>query len=100
MHVSAKDLGTGREQKITITASSNLSEADINAAVKEAELHAAEDKKRKEEIETKNHAETSVYQTEKTLNELGDKVSAEDKAPLKRLLQALSRRLRPMTTRR
>ena len=86
VHVSAKDLGTGREQKITITASSNLSEADINTAVKEAELHAAEDKKRKEEIETKNHAETSVYQTEKTLNELGDKVSAEDKAPVEAAL--------------
>ena len=89
VHVSAKDLGTGREQKITITASSNLSEADINAAVKEAELHAAEDKKRKEEIETKNHAETSVYQTEKTLNELGDKVTAEDKAPVEAALASL-----------
>ena len=89
VHVSAKDLGTGREQKITITASSNLSEADINTAVKEAELHAAEDKKRKDEIETKNHAETSVYQTEKTLNELGDKVSAEDKAPVEAALANL-----------
>ena len=80
VHVSAKDLGTGREQKITITASTNLSEDQINSAVKEAELHAAEDKKRKEEIEIKNHAETSVYQTEKTLKDLGDKVDASEKA--------------------
>ncbi len=82
VHVSAKDMGTGREQKITITANTNLSEDQINQAVKEAELHAAEDKQRKEEIETKNHAETSVYQTEKTLNELGDKIDAADKAPV------------------
>ncbi len=95
VNVSAKDLGTGREQKITITASSNMSEDEINRAVKEAELHAAEDKERKEKVEIKNHAESTVYQTEKTLNELGDKISAEDKAPVEealgRLKDAISR---------
>jgi molecular chaperone DnaK len=87
-------MGTGREQKITITASTNMTEDQIKDAIKEAELHAAEDSKRKEEVETKNHAETSVYQTEKTLNELGDKVEAADKAPVEdalgRLKQAIS----------
>ena len=89
VHVTAKDMGTGREQKITITASTNLTEDQINSAVKEAELHASEDKKRKEEIETKNHAESSVYQTEKTLNEIGDKVDAADKAPVEEALGRL-----------
>ncbi len=89
VHVTAKDMGTGREQKITITASTNLTEDQINAAVKEAELHAAEDKKRKEEIEIKNHAESSVYQTEKTLGEIGDKVDAADKAPVEEALGRL-----------
>lgn len=94
VHVTAKDMGTGREQKITITASTNMTEDQIKDAIKEAELHAAEDSKRKEEVETKNHAETSVYQTEKTLNDLGDKVEAADKAPVEdalgRLKQAIS----------
>lgn len=89
VHVTAKDMGTGREQKITITASTNMTEAQIKEAVKEAELHAAEDAKRKEEIEVKNHAETSVYQTEKTLNEIGDKVDASDKAPVEEALARL-----------
>lgn len=89
VHVSAKDIGTGREQKITITANTNLSEDQINAAVKEAELHASEDKKRKEEIETKNHAETSVYQTEKSLKDIGDKVDAADKVPVEEALAKL-----------
>jgi len=89
VHVSAKDMGTGREQKITITASSNLSEDDIKSAVKEAELHAAEDKKRKDEIEIKNHAETTVYQTEKTLKELGEKIDASEKAPVEEALGRL-----------
>jgi molecular chaperone DnaK len=79
VHVSAKDLGTGNEQEITITASSNLSEDEIEKAVKEAERFAAEDKKRKEEIETRNEADSMVYQTEKTLKDLGDKLSSEDK---------------------
>ena len=89
VNVSAKDLGTGREQKITITASSNMSEEEINKAIKEAELHAAEDKERKEKIDIKNQAESTVYQTEKTLNEIGDKVSEEDKAPVKEALEKL-----------
>ena len=79
VHVSAKDLGTGNEQKITITASTNLTEAEIEKAVKEAEKYAAEDKKRKELIEVKNHADSMIYQTEKTLKELGDKVDSADK---------------------
>jgi molecular chaperone DnaK len=82
VNVSAKDKGTGREQKITITASSNMSDEDIEKAIKEAELHAAEDKERKEKVETKNQAESTVYQTEKTLNDMGDKLSDEDKAPV------------------
>ena len=94
VHVTAKDMGTGREQKITITASTNMTEEQIKAAVKEAELHAAEDSKRKEEIDTKNHAETAVYQTEKTLKDLGDKVDASDRASvdeaLSRLKQAIA----------
>ena len=80
VHVSAKDQGTGNEQKVVITASTNLSEDDINEAIKDAEAHAAEDKKRKEEIEVKNNAESLVYNSEKTLEELGDKISGEEKA--------------------
>ncbi len=80
VHVSAKDLGTGNEQKVTITASTNLSEDEIKKAVREAEQFANEDKERKEEAETRNHADSLVYSTEKTLKELGDKLSAEDKA--------------------
>ncbi len=79
VHVSAKDLGTGNEQKVTITASSNLSKDDIDKAVKEAEKYDQEDKKRKEEVETRNQADSLVYQTEKSLKELGDKLSPEDK---------------------
>ena len=80
VNVSAKDLGTGKEQNITITASSNLSQEDIDKAVKEAEQYAAEDKARKDEIDTHNTADQMIYQTEKTLNELGDKVDPADKA--------------------
>ncbi len=79
VNVSAKDLGTGNEQKITITASTNLSDEDIEKAVKEAEKYAEEDKKRKEEVETRNNAESLVYQSEKTLGEVGDKIDAADK---------------------
>ena len=89
VNVKALDKGTGREQKITITASSNMSEEDINKAIKEAELHAAEDKANKEKVDIKNQAESTVYQTEKTLNEIGDKVSEEDKQPVKDALQRL-----------
>ncbi len=80
VNVSAKDLGTGKEQKITITASSNLSEAEINKAVKEAEQFAEEDKKRKEDIDTRNNADQMVYQCEKTLGEVADKITAEEKS--------------------
>ena len=80
VNVSAKDLGTGTVQKITITASSNLSEEEIEKAVKDAEKFADEDKAAKEKIEVKNNAEHLVFQTEKTLNDLGDKISADEKA--------------------
>jgi molecular chaperone DnaK len=80
VNVSAKDLGTGKEQKITITASSNLSDAEIEKAVKEAEQFAQEDKKIKEKAETKNNAEHMIYQCEKALEDLGDKISAEEKS--------------------
>ena len=82
VHVSAKDLGTGNEQKVTITASTNLSEDEINKAVHDAEQYANEDKARKEEVEIRNHADSMVYSTEKTLKELGDKLSADDKAKI------------------
>jgi len=82
VHVSAKDLGTGHEQNITITASTNLSDEEIDKAVKEAEKFAQEDKKKKEEIEIRNNADTLVYQSEKSLTELGDKVDANDKAAI------------------
>jgi len=79
VHVSAKDMATGNEQNVAITASSNLSEEDIERAVKDAEAHASEDKKKKEEIEVRNNAESLVYNSEKTLKELGDKISGEEK---------------------
>ena len=79
VHVSAKDLGTGREQKITITSSTNLSEDEIQRKVKEAELHAEEDKKKKDKIEATNHAEQTIYQTEKALEEAKEKASDDEK---------------------
>ena len=82
VHVSAKDKGTGKEQSVTITASSNLSEEDIQKAIDEAEKFAAEDNKRKEVVDTKNNLDTLVFQIEKVLSESGDKVSADDKAKL------------------
>ncbi|MBQ2942597.1 MAG: molecular chaperone DnaK [Clostridia bacterium] len=83
VHVSAKDLGTGNEQNITITASTNLSEDEINKAVKEAEQYAAEDKKRKEEVDLRNSADQMVYQSEKLVTDMGDKMSEEEKNDLK-----------------
>ena len=80
--VSAKDLGTGKEANISITASTNLSQEDIDKAVREAEQYAAEDKARRDEVDTHNTADQVVYQTEKTLNELGDKISADEKASI------------------
>ena len=87
--VSAKDLGTGKEQNITITASTNLSQEDIDKAVKEAEQFAAEDKAKKEEVDTHNNAEHLVYQTEKTLGELGDKATEEEKATVQAAIDKL-----------
>ena len=89
VNVSAKDLGTGKEQHITITASSNLSKEDIDKAVKEAEQYAEEDKKRKDEVDTHNAADQVIYQTEKTLGELGDKLDAADKASVETALNDL-----------
>ena len=87
--VSAKDLGTGKEQQISITASTNLSQEDIDKAVKEAEQFAAEDKARREEVDTHNNAEHTIYQTEKTLGELGDKISEEEKASIQAAVDKL-----------
>ena len=89
VNVSAKDLGTGKEQHITITASSNLSKEDIDKAVKEAEQYAAEDKARRDEVDTHNAADQVIYQTEKTLGELGDKIDANDKASIENALNDL-----------
>ena len=80
VHVSAKDMATGNQQDVSITASTNLTDEDIDRAVKDAEAHAEEDKKKKEEIEVKNNAESLVYNSEKTLNDLGDKISGEENA--------------------
>ena len=89
VHVSAKDLGTGREQAITISSSTNMSKEDIDKAVKEAEQFAAEDKKRREEIDAKNEAENMVYQAEKLVNENGDKLDAADKDTISNKTAAL-----------
>ena len=89
VNVSAKDLGTGKEQHLTITASSNLSKEDIDKAVKEAEQFAAEDKKRKEEVDVRNAGDQMVYQTEKTLSEMGDKLDAADKGEVEQKLASL-----------
>ena len=94
VNVTAKDLGTGKEQHITITSSTNMSEADIERAVKDAEKFAEEDKKQKEAVETRNHAEALVFQSEKTLEELGDKVTAEDTAPVKEAVEKLKETLK------
>ena len=89
VNVSAKDLGTGKEQKISITASTNLSKEDIDRAVREAEQYAAEDKARKEEVDTHNTADQVIYQSEKTLADLGDKVSESEKAPILAAIEKL-----------
>ena len=89
VNVSAKDLGTGKEQHITITASSNMSKEDIDKAVKEAEMYAAEDAKRKEEVDIRNQGDQMVYQTEKTLSESGDKLDPADKSEVEAKLGAL-----------
>ena len=94
VHVSAKDLGTGKEQDITITSSTNMSKEDIDKAVKEAEAFAEEDKKKKEAVDTRNAADQMVFQCEKALNEFGDKVSAEEKASVTAKIDALKEALK------
>ncbi len=94
VHVSAKDLGTGKEQHISITASSNMSKEDIDKAVKEAEQFAQEDKKKREAVDLKNNADQMVYQTEKLLSEDGDKFSADDKSALQTKLDTLKEALK------
>lgn len=89
VHVTAKDLGTGKEQKVTITSGTNLSEEEIEKKVKEAEMNAEADKQKKEKIEALNQAESTIYQTEKTLKELGDKVSSEDKSAIESAIENL-----------
>ena len=89
VNVSAKDLGTGKEQKVTITSSTNMSKEDVEKAVKEAEQYASEDKKRREAIDVKNNADQAVYQTEKTITDLGDKIKADEKTDLETKLNAL-----------
>jgi len=91
VNVSAKDLGTGKEQKITVTSASGLTKSDIERMVKEAEAHAEEDKKRRELIELKNQADTTIYTIDKTLNELGDKLTAEEKQNVKDAQEALKK---------
>ena len=94
VHVSAKDLGTGNEQKITITASSNLSESDIDKAVKDAERFAEEDKKKKDEVDTRNNADSLVYQCEKTIKEQGDKLDAPEKSEVESKINSLKELLK------
>lgn len=94
VHVSAKDLGTGKEQDISITASTNMSKEDIDKAVKEAEAFAAEDKKKKEEVDTRNGADQMVFQIEKALGEFGDKVDANEKASVQAKVDALKEALK------
>ncbi len=94
VHVSAKDLGTGKENDITITASTNMSKDDIDKAVKEAEEYAAEDKKRREAVDVRNNADQMIYQTEKTVNEFGDKLSDEEKAKIDSAKEALKEALK------
>ncbi|MBQ8788115.1 MAG: molecular chaperone DnaK [Oscillospiraceae bacterium] len=94
VHVSAKDLGTGKEQHITITSSTNMSKEDIEKAVKEAEQYAEQDKKHREEIDTRNAADQMVYQSEKTIKDLGDKLSADDKSGLEAKINDLKEALK------
>ena len=89
VHVTAKDLGTGKEQKVTITSGTNLSEEEIERKVKEAEMNAEADKAKKDKIEAVNQADSTIYQTEKTLNELGEQVSADDKSAIEAAIASL-----------
>ena len=94
VHVSAKDLGTGKENDITITSNTNMSKEDIDKAVKEAEAYAAEDKKRREAVDIRNNADQMIYQTEKTVNEFGDKLSEEEKSKIETAKEALKEALK------
>ena len=94
VHVSAKDLGTGKQQDITITSSTNMSKEDIDKAVKEAEAYAAEDKKKREDVDARNQADQMVFQTKKTLADFGDKVSASDKSDCEAKISALEEALK------
>ena len=94
VNVSAKDLGTGKEQHITITSSTNMSKEDIDKAVKEAEQFAAEDAKRKEEVDVRNQGDQVVYQTEKALDEMKDKIDAADKASVEAAINKLKEALK------
>ncbi len=98
VNVSALDKGTGKEQHISITASSNMSQEDIEKAVRDAELHAEEDKKQKEAVEIRNNAESLVFQSEKILNDAGDKIGAEDKAPVTEAIDKLRETLKGTDT--
>ncbi len=98
VNVYAKDKGTGKEQHITITASSNMSKEDVDKAIADAEKYAAEDKKRRESIETKNNAEQLIYQCEKTITDMGDKLSAEEKAPVEEQITKLKETLKGTDT--
>jgi len=93
LHVSAKDLGTGKDQKITIQGSSGLSKEEVEKMTKEAELHAAEDKQRREAVETRNQLDSSIYQLEKTLKDAGDKLPADKKGPIENALAAAKKDL-------
>ena len=94
VHVSAKDLGTGKEQNITITSSTNMSKEDIDKAVKEAEAFAAEDAKKKEEVDARNQADHMAFQVEKALGEFGDKVTADEKSSVQAKIDALKEALK------
>lgn len=94
VHVSAKDLGTGKENNITITSNTNMSKEDIDKAVKEAESYAAEDKKRREAVDVRNNADQMIYQTEKTITDLGDKLSADEKSKIETAKDALKEALK------
>ena len=98
VNVTAKDMGTGKQQNITITASTNLSKEDIEKAVKEAENYASEDAKKKEDIEVRNNADQMVYQTEKTINEVGDKLTADDKAAINAEIEKVKEALKGTDT--
>ena len=93
VHVSAKDMATNNEQKVSITASTNLTDEEIDKAVKDAEAHAKEDKKKKEEIEARNNAESLVYNCQKTIDELGDKISREEKAKAEAEIEKVNKAL-------